>query len=579
MSNFLDTFIWGGLLALGIQFLYIGYRVRFDRTYGFFGASALLLASAFLGEGWPLRYINTNGTLSSWTYFSFLMASLYLPLLLSFIFEATQSKPPKAFRVFCAADATLIGIILCAPFIGRPLVTGTLRPSLAIVPLLSFPILALVFFMYVLIIRSLLFSMRAHTEAAKSPLVSLAIGASVFTLGCAVDLLAITFAWPVKGLAFKGAGAFAALTVYFLMHRFLSLHRANKNTLDQLAAAYAALGESAKLKELGTSTASITHEIRNFAAALKGNAILMGRKLPDEQYRGELDRIRSTAERMEYIAKDVAVYARASMPIVSKPVALDQLLQRCISNWFPEQQHSIHIHASPVQNSILGDAFQLEQVFVNFIRNSLEASSHSIDIRLRTFGNKLVVAIEDDGTGCPPEDVEQIAKPFFTKKSSGGTGLGCSIAESILKNHKASLRFYSKNALAVPQTGMILNLVFPNLADKNPSHPAIEIPVLSLDTRIRSDLVQPLIHLGINPILLPTEYSFLSEWELENERPVFLDPLSTKLLPTNWKPKRQVVVGTNRTARWMSRGGSEDKSDFLFTEESLTMWIEESFQV
>ena len=51
--------------------------------------------------------------------------------------------------------------------------------------------------------------------------------------------------------------------------------------------------------------------------------------------------------------------------------------------------------------------------------------------------------------------------PFFSGKGEGGTGLGCSIAEAILAEHGATFRAYSKNALAGPGTGLVVNMVFP----------------------------------------------------------------------------------------------------------------------
>ena len=72
-----------------------------------------------------------------------------------------------------------------------------------------------------------------------------------------------------------GAGLFAAAGAYLLMQRFLFLHRCNGEALARLGEAYAGLRESAGLKAIGASAASISHEIRNYAATLKGNTQLL----------------------------------------------------------------------------------------------------------------------------------------------------------------------------------------------------------------------------------------------------------------------------------------------------------------
>jgi two-component system NtrC family sensor kinase len=87
----------------------------------------------------------------------------------------------------------------------------------------------------------------------------------------------------------------------------------------------------------------------------------------------------------------------------------------------------------------LGDAQQLQQVFLNILNNAYDAIQESgnhgrIRIRTRRAEDDIEVAFMDNGTGVV--DSERIFDPFFTTKQAGkGTGLGLSICYGIVRAH------------------------------------------------------------------------------------------------------------------------------------------------
>src|SRR5262249_36485911 len=87
----------------------------------------------------------------------------------------------------------------------------------------------------------------------------------------------------------------------------------------------------------------------------------------------------------------------------------------------------------------LGDAQQLQQVFLNILNNAYDAVQEagqrgSISIRTRRLGDLIEVAFTDSGTGVT--DPERIFDPFFTtKQAAKGTGLGLSICYGIVRAH------------------------------------------------------------------------------------------------------------------------------------------------
>jgi signal transduction histidine kinase len=365
---------------------------------------------------------------------------------------------------------------------------------------------------------------------------------------------------PVSSLTLPvwlGMIAAAAAGVVYLTHRFLALHMADRRAMRELSRAYEDLQASARMRDLGGSAASISHEIRNYAASLKGNAVLLNRGLDEVARQGELERIRTAADRMEAISSDISAFAGAARAPRSHSLDLEDLIGDCLGKRFPGKPAGIRRSGSA---RVRGDAVRLEQAFLNLFRNAWEAGASRLEIRLTAWQGKLVVAVEDDGRGCSPGDLDRLAVPFFSRKGEWGTGLGCSIAESILRAHGATLRAYSKNVLGEGRSGLLLNLVFPAYATGH-AEPGGELPVAAGLGPARENLVRPMLHLGLRPRFLELGAGS-AEWP-RGGRPLFLDgETEERLAGRNHNPS--VVVGPHREAVRRPGGGA-----FLFSEEGL----------
>ena len=98
----------------------------------------------------------------------------------------------------------------------------------------------------------------------------------------------------------------------------------------------------------------------------------------------------------------------------------------------------------------LGDAQQLQQVFLNILNNAYDAIQESgnhgrIRIRTRRAEDDIEVAFIDNGTGVT--DPERIFDPFFTTKQAGkGTGLGLSICYGIVRAHGGEILCWNNDA-------------------------------------------------------------------------------------------------------------------------------------
>jgi signal transduction histidine kinase len=90
---------------------------------------------------------------------------------------------------------------------------------------------------------------------------------------------------------------------------------------------------------------------------------------------------------------------------------------------------------APVE--VLGDARELEQVFVNLLTNARDASPEDgiISCEICREGEVARVSIADRGAGVPPDAGDRLFQPFYTTKKAGGMGLGLAISRDIVRRH------------------------------------------------------------------------------------------------------------------------------------------------
>lgn len=111
--------------------------------------------------------------------------------------------------------------------------------------------------------------------------------------------------------------------------------------------------------------------------------------------------------------------------------------------------HNVHIttkfHSDPL--FVLCDENKLKQVFINFIKNAIEAMENEGTITLTIDQHDdsfVVVNIQDQGPGIPKEILDKIGEPFFTTKENG-TGLGVMVSFEIVKHHNGVISIESNS--------------------------------------------------------------------------------------------------------------------------------------
>jgi signal transduction histidine kinase len=96
---------------------------------------------------------------------------------------------------------------------------------------------------------------------------------------------------------------------------------------------------------------------------------------------------------------------------------------------------------------VRGNAIELEQVFVNLIRNGIESrpANAAVEIQIEGSPTRALVVVRDNGPGLTEEAKKRLFEPFYTTKlREGGSGLGLSVAHGILMTHGGEIEVASE---------------------------------------------------------------------------------------------------------------------------------------
>jgi C4-dicarboxylate-specific signal transduction histidine kinase len=179
--------------------------------------------------------------------------------------------------------------------------------------------------------------------------------------------------------------------------------------------------------------------------------------LPYEEMREQLPvvsrDIHEAAVRILHIVDDLRDFYRSRPQSAPEPFDVNDVVQRTVRllrHKINDSTGCFRTDLAPDLPPALGDAPQFGQVVSNLLINALEAlpdRSRGVIVSTSYEASKgrVILAVEDQGSGIPEADLRRISEPFFTtKQASGGTGLGVAITTALLRSVGGRLHFESE---------------------------------------------------------------------------------------------------------------------------------------
>ena len=205
------------------------------------------------------------------------------------------------------------------------------------------------------------------------------------------------------------------------------------------------LQKSEKLALLGQMAAGIAHEIRNPLTSIRGFIQLFKSNQMQEEYYdivlSELDRINSIVGEFLILAKPTAaILVERDIKLLIKDVVTLINTQSIMNNV------QIFVEFESDLPKIQCEENQLKQVFLNLLKNSIEAMPYggNIDLKVSKKDTELIsIEIIDQGVGIPEERIPTLGEPFYTTKEKG-TGLGLMTCFKIIETHQGTINIHSK---------------------------------------------------------------------------------------------------------------------------------------
>ena len=217
------------------------------------------------------------------------------------------------------------------------------------------------------------------------------------------------------------------------------------------------LRQNEKLSALGLLAAEVAHEIRNPLTVMKLLYHSLDLKFPDGDPRAKDARIiDSKIEHLNKIVEQILDFARTTEPKFA-PVSLNDLIDELgllVRHKLANQNILLVRELQPDLPSVMGDAPQLEQAFLNLILNAAEAmpeggtltiSSRAVrQPRASERPTHLALEFKDTGKGMSEELQRRAFTAVLSTTKARGTGLGLAIVGRIVETHRGSVRIKSK---------------------------------------------------------------------------------------------------------------------------------------
>lgn len=307
----------------------------------------------------------------------------------------------------------------------------------------------------------ILYSRTVHHISSKGALNFAGAGLALIVYGILTGIIPSGTLLRLLGVPielFRGLSAFAILHFFMNALHTFDVER-NLLTEERLVR----FAKSEKLHSLGKLAFGIAHEINTPLTNVSLNIELLEKELPSSCRSGRSKKrfqaIERNLDRASKIAKELLTFATDRVTEFV-PTDLNKVIEGTLDLLGTRRKvYRIDLDYGQIAE-IPGIPWKLEEVFLNIIINSMEATPEGGTISIATRQDaeeRILVEISDSGSGIPAEQIHRVLDPFYTTKEVGkGTGLGLSICFGIMETHGGSIELQSPE-----EGGTKVTLTFP----------------------------------------------------------------------------------------------------------------------
>ena len=230
----------------------------------------------------------------------------------------------------------------------------------------------------------------------------------------------------------------------FIIITYIIVYMYNKG--EDIIKLHMSIKELETEKQFRDSLFKITHEIKNPIAVCKSYLDMFD--INNKEHIKYINILKEENEKILLLLQDFS--SMNKIKIQKEILDINMLLEDVVDQLTPllkGKNIKFDYDIALDEVFIEGDYNRLNQVFINMIKNSVEAldgiKNPKISLNHKIDGNKFIISIEDNGSGISESDMERIKEPFYTTKKNG-TGLGVSLSCEIISAHDGTLEYFSK---------------------------------------------------------------------------------------------------------------------------------------
>ena len=231
----------------------------------------------------------------------------------------------------------------------------------------------------------------------------------------------------------------------FIVFTYLSLFLFEKG--EDITNLYSIMKESKKDKLLFESLSKLTHELKNPISVCKGYLEIIDKKGYQKAPK-YLPIISSEIERSLSVINDFSSLGKLK-ELNKEEVDLQVLLEEIITILNPLfKKYNANIYLNVKQDIYLSlDYLRMKQVFVNILKNALEARKEeeplNVLIEVKKSLKAIKITIKDNGIGMDKNTLDKITEIFYTTKANGN-GLGVVLSKEIVEMHHGTINYKSQ---------------------------------------------------------------------------------------------------------------------------------------